>query len=404
MRSEHANSIVFIVDDDPTNMNVLTDALSQAGLSVSVAKSGEEALKQVEAVNPDIILLDVVMPGIDGFETCRRLKDNAATREIPVMFMTALAETVDEITGFEVGGVDYITKPFQHEKLLARVNAQLTIRQQQRQLRELNVDLAAERASLADQVRERTAELSAANAELSQALRLKNEFLSTMSHELRTPLNVILGMSEILQEELHGSLNARQRKFIGSIETNGQRLFTLLTDILEFAHIVAGKITLEIVPTRLDAVCQAALQRINQQARKKHLKLSCMLDNAVTLIQADEDYVQHIFDKLLDNAVKFTPEGGEIGLEVTGDSAQHVVRFTVWDTGIGIAQDDLGRLFQSFVQLDGSLSRAFEGAGIGLTLTRHLVDLHGGSIAVESEVGEGSRFTVSLPWQESHES
>jgi len=170
MKSENSESTVLIVDDDPTNLNVLVDTLIDEGFIVSVAKSGEGALNQVEEVNPDIILLDVRMPGIDGFETCRRLKANDTTKEIPVIFMTALADTMDKVKGFEVGGVDYITKPFQHEEVLARVKAHLTIVHQQRQLRELNAGLAAERALLAERVQERTADLSKANAELSRAL------------------------------------------------------------------------------------------------------------------------------------------------------------------------------------------------------------------------------------------
>jgi len=400
MKPEHADSIVFIVDDDPTNVHVLIDALSHVDLNVSVATSGEAALKLVEVVKPDIILLDVIMPGIDGFETCRRLKENEAVAEIPVIFMTALSETVNKIAGFEAGGVDYITKPFQHEEVLARVNAHLTIRQQQRQLRELNAGLAAERELLAERVQEQTAKLRETNTQLSQALRLKDEFLRSMSHEFRTPLNIILGMSEALQQSLYGPLNDEQRKSLCSIEENGQRLLVLLIDILEFSKIMAGTVALEIRSIPLTSVCHIALQRIDLKARKKHIRVSSRLDTGITKVQADETRLGQILDKLLDNAVKFTPEGGMIGLEVTGDSEQHMVRFTVWDTGIGIADDDMGRMFQTFVQLDGSLSRGYDGVGIGLSLTRHLVDMHGGRITVESEPGKGSRFTVSLPWKE----
>ena len=393
MKPENSNSIILVVDDDPTNVHVLVDVLSHEGFNVSVAMSGDEALDQIETIKPDIILLDVVMPGIDGFETCRRLKANTATADIPVIFMTALADTLNTVTGFEVGGVDYIAKPLQHEEVLARLNSQLTIVHQQRRLRKVNASLDAERTSLNERVQERTAELSC-------ALRLKDEFLRTMSHELRTPLNVILGMSEVLQDNSCGPLNDRQRKYLGSIEENGRRLLALLIDILDFSQIMAGNVKLDIVATTLEPLCQATLQRINKQARKKQIQLSFRFDTDITTVQADGFRLQQMLDKLLDNAVKFTAEGGTIGLDIDGDRENQAVHFSVWDTGIGIAKKDLERLFQPFVQLDASLSRNYEGTGIGLALAQRLAELHGGNIGVESDVGQGSRFTVSLPWKE----
>jgi len=249
-------------------------------------------------------------------------------------------------------------------------------------------------------VEERTAELNRVNAELVRANRLKDEFLANMSHELRTPLNVILGMSESLQEEVYGPLNDRQRKSLHLIEESGHHLLTLIIDILDLSKIGVGKLELEITPVLVESTCQAALRLTKQLAYKKRLKVSSMFDSHVTTIHADGRRLKQILVNLLNNAVKFTPEGGKVGLEVEGDSEQQVVHFTVWDTGIGIAPEDMERLFQPFVQLDASLSRKYEGTGLGLALVSRIVDLHGGSVSVESEVGQGSRFTVSLPWQE----
>jgi len=248
-------------------------------------------------------------------------------------------------------------------------------------------------------VEERTAELSRVNAELVRANRLKDEFLANMSHELRTPLNVILGMSESLQEEVYGSLNDRQRHSLHMIGESGHHLLTLIIDILDLAKIGAGKLELEINPVLVESTCQAALRLTKQLAHKKRLKVSSMFDSHVTTIHVDGRRLKQILVNLLNNAVKFTPEGGKVGLEVEGDSEQQTVHFTVWDTGIGIAPEDMERLFQPFVQLDASLSRKYEGTGLGLALVSRIVDLHGGSVSVESEVGQGSRFTVSLPWQ-----
>ncbi len=400
MKSNNVKSSMLLVDDDPINLNVLVDTLNNENLDVSIATSGEDALDLVETVHPDIILLDVIMPGIDGFEICRRLKEKETTHDIPVIFMTALVDTVDKIRGFDAGGVDYITKPFQHVEVLARVKAQLTIVHQQRQLRELNVSLAAERALLAERVQERTTELSKANAELVHAVRLKDDFLASMSHEFRTPLNVILGMAQILQEKLYGPLTEQQFSSLRQIEESGRRLLALITDLMDSSQIRTGELELHITPVSVELICQAGLRFLHQAARKKQLKVSFVYDSAITSIHADEHRMKHVLVELLNNAVTFTHEGGTVGLNVEGNTEKRVVSFSVWDTGIGVAKEDLERLFQPFVHLDSSLSRGYEGAGIGLSLAHHIVEKHGGSIAVESEVGKGSRFTVSLPWKE----
>ena len=249
-------------------------------------------------------------------------------------------------------------------------------------------------------MRERTAELRVANEELSRALRRKDEFLASMSHELRTPLNAILGMAEALSLGIYGALNEKQGRSVHVIAESGHHLLNLINDILDVSKIEADKMELEVCPVAIDAVCKASLQLIGQHALKKRIKVSSTLDTAVTIVEADERRLKQILINLLTNAVKFTPEGGEIGLAVRGDREKQLVHLTVWDTGIGIAEEEMKRLFQPFVQLDSSLSRKYTGTGLGLVLVRRLVEMHGGSVAVESQEGKGSRFTVSLPWQE----
>jgi PAS domain S-box-containing protein len=258
--------------------------------------------------------------------------------------------------------------------------------------------LVEERALLARRVAERTADLSAANAELARAARLKDEFLASMSHELRTPLNAVLGLSEALQEEVYGPLNDRQLVSLRGIEESGRHLLELINDILDLAKVGAGKLELEVEPISLTAVCQASLRLIKQDAHKKRLSVDLSIDPAVTILQADARRLKQILVNLLSNAVKFTPQGGAIGLEVRGDQEQQAVHLTVWDTGIGIAAEDLGRLFQPFVQLDSRLARQYNGTGLGLALIYRMVELHGGSVSVTSQPERGSRFTVSLPW------
>lgn len=261
------------------------------------------------------------------------------------------------------------------------------------------LQLQAERDLLAQRVAERTAELSRANAELARSVRVKDEFLANMSHELRTPLNTILTLSESLLEELRGPLNERQRASIQLIETSGRHLLTLINDILDVAKIEAGRMELVKEVVAVSDVCESSLVLIKEQAAKKQIRLHCAIDVPQTRFLADPRRLKQILVNLLSNAVKFTPEGGSVELRVTTDTAQGTIAFAVSDTGIGIAPDQLPRLFQPFVQLDSSLTRQHEGSGLGLALVRRLVDLHGGSVSVTSTPGSGSVFTVTLPYQ-----
>ncbi|NTU80412.1 MAG: PAS domain S-box protein [Chloroflexales bacterium] len=240
--------------------------------------------------------------------------------------------------------------------------------------------------------------LSRTNAELTHALKLKDEFLAMMSHELRTPLNVVLGISEALDEELYGPLSERQRKALATVTQSGRHLLAILSDILDLAYIEAGKAALDVWAVDVDILCRTALQFVHGAAQQKGLRLLRTVASGVEGLRADQRRLTQILVNLLDNAVKFTPAGGTVGLEVADDAAQERIAFTVWDTGIGIAEADYPRLFQPFTQIDGRLSRQYEGIGLGLTLVRRLVELHGGSISLESTPGQGSRFTVRLPW------
>jgi len=258
--------------------------------------------------------------------------------------------------------------------------------------------LADERNTLSRRVEERTTDLSEANAQLARAARLKDEFLASMSHELRTPLNTVLGLSEALQEQVYGELTPKQRKALHSIEESGRHLLALINDILDVSKIEAGQLALDIQPVSVEAVCHASLSFIRQLALKKQITITTQIASDTTMLEADERRLKQILVNLLSNAVKFTPEAGKIGLQVSGNVAEEVIRFTVWDNGIGIAPVNMPRLFQPFVQLDSSFSRQHEGTGLGLVLAYRMVEMHGGSISVDSELGAGSRFTISLPW------
>ncbi|MDQ1317999.1 MAG: hypothetical protein QG588_1655, partial [Candidatus Poribacteria bacterium] len=269
--------------------------------------------------------------------------------------------------------------------------------------KQIEVDLEEERELLVRRVDERTSELSTTNAELNRANRLKDEFLASMSHELRTPISGILGMCEVLTSKVYGDLNNDQIASLQSIEESGRHLLALINDILDVSKISVGQLELDIKPVSIKQVCESSLRFIERDAQKKHLRVSTLYDSAVTSIEADERRLKQILVNLLNNAVKFSDENGSVGLEVIEDPDNELVKFTVWDNGIGISKEQMPKLFQPFVQLDSSLSRRYSGTGLGLVLAHRLVEAHNGSISVESELGKGSRFTFSLPWIKNYE-
>ena len=259
--------------------------------------------------------------------------------------------------------------------------------------------LADERNQLVQRVEERTAEIVKANLNLARALRVKDEFLANMSHELRTPLNAILGLSESLIEQIAGPLNEKQNKYITTISESGHHLLSLINDILDLAKIEAGQIALEFNRVDVNSVCQASLRMVKQLAQKKSQEIVLQIDQNIGLIWADERRLKQMIVNLLSNAVKFTPEHGTLGLDIDLYRDLNRVEISVWDKGIGISKDDLARLFQPFVQLDSGLARETTGTGLGLVLVSQMARLHGGSVSVASEPGQGSRFTIVLPWE-----
>ncbi len=296
---------------------------------------------------------------------------------------------------------------FAQQAAIAVENAQLysraTLEIDER--RQVEAALQIERAHLAERVKERTAELSAANAQLARAMRARDEFLASMSHELRTPLNAILGMAEVLQTGAYGNLTEKQIDMLRTIVRSGYHLLDLINDILDIAKIEAGQLSLQFFPLPIPSICTTCIDLVRPQAEKKHINTQLAISDRAAMVWGDELRLQQILINLLNNAIKFTPAGGNVGLEVTCDATANTANFTVWDSGIGMSINDLRQLFSGpngpkpFVQLDSGLSRQYEGTGLGLSLVYHLTELHGGSLAIKSEVGQGSRLTVSLPCQ-----
>lgn len=240
--------------------------------------------------------------------------------------------------------------------------------------------------------------LRIANLEMENALRVKDEFLANMSHELRTPLNAILGISESLEEQFVGALNEKQLKYVQIIRESGRHLLDLINDILDISKIEAGRMELDFRPLSVEKLCQSSLRIIKELAQKKSLNVSFNVRGHVKIVRGDERRLKQLLVNLLGNAVKFTERGKRIGLTVEGRAESSEIVFSVWDEGIGIAEENLPRLFKPFVQLDTGLTKEYHGTGLGLALVAQIARLHGGRVGVESEEGRGSRFTVILPW------
>ncbi|MEE3717239.1 PAS domain S-box protein [Tumidithrix elongata RA019] len=288
---------------------------------------------------------------------------------------------------------------YSEARLLQQIANQLAIAIQQADLYQQLQEELEERRQAEVKLMESNEQLAISNADLARATRLKDEFLANMSHELRTPLNAILGMSEGLQDNVFGELNPREKKAIATIEHSGRHLLELINDILDLAKIESGKLELQIAPVSVKSLCDSSLSFVKQLALKKNIQLVMTIAPNLHAIAVDELRIRQALINLLINAVKFTPEGGRITLEVNLNGIESKIQFHIIDTGIGIAPENIPKLFQSFVQVDSGLNRQFGGTGLGLALVKRIVELHGGEILLESTLGIGSQFSILLPYK-----
>lgn len=377
---------ILIVDDTPENLQVLSATLSERGYQVRGVIKGKMAIRAARSAQPDLILLDIRMPDMNGYEVCQHLKSDAQTSDIPVIFISALDEVLDKVKAFNIGGVDYITKPFQVEEVLARVEHQLTIRRLQKQLLSQNEQLQQE-------IQERKKAEQAAEA-ASQA---KSEFLANMSHELRTPLNAILGFTQVMSRD--PLLTVDQRDYLGIINRSGEHLLELVNDVLELSKIEAGMICLDETHFDLYRLLDNVEALFQIKAEQKKLDLIFSIDSDVPqYVKADEKKLRGCLINLLGNAIKFT-ERGIIKLRLKKENRQECksqyLIFEVEDTGPGIAPEEIGNLFNAFVQTQTG-RQAAEGTGLGLSITRKFVQLMGGSISVSSALCQGTTFKFDI--------
>jgi signal transduction histidine kinase len=386
---------VLVVDDTPANLVALGAVLQPLDVHVVEARSGPEAIERASEEPFAVVLLDVQMPGMDGFEVARRLRAMPWGAEVPIIFLTAIhREEQYARKGYASGAADYITKPFEPEVLRARVRAFVDLFHQRERLR---LQQVGERTRERDEALERLAALleseRAARRDAEIANRAKDEFLATVSHELRTPLNAILGWAGIARR--HSSSPEAERA-LSTIERNARSQMRIIEDVLDVGRMVQGKLRLEIADTLVADAIEGALLAVRPEAASKGVALDVTLGHTLGTIAADPERLQQIVWNVLSNAIKFTPRGGHI--EVGAVRTEAGVSIRVRDDGQGIQREFLPHIFEPFKQADSSTARRHGGLGLGLAIVHQLVQAHGGAVDVESEgEGKGSTFTILMP-------
>jgi signal transduction histidine kinase len=384
--AQRSRASILLVDDHPANLLALEAVLEPLGHELVRAQSGEEALRCLLRQEFALILMDVRMPDMDGFQTVALIKQRPKMMDVPVIFVSAIAREAHDIgLGYQYGAVDYLTKPFDPDLLRAKVSVLVALH------------LQAERIAVQrEQLMERRLELQvqqAHRAAAEKANKLKDQFLAMISHELRAPLNAIMGWTELLAKfDLD---EERMRRAVATIQRNAEAQKRLVDDLIDISTMLTGKFRLHLDEVDVAGVVQSAVESARPSAEKKRIELVSNLE-AVERIQSDAARLQQILANLLNNAIKFVPEGGKVTVNLR--RAGKRVEIEVADTGIGIALENLPRVFERFWQAERPATMESAGLGLGLAIADQLARLHGGEIRAASPgIGRGASFTLSLP-------
>ncbi|HMR67255.1 MAG TPA: hybrid sensor histidine kinase/response regulator [Anaerolineae bacterium] len=373
---------ILIVDDKPDNLDVLFAALDQAGFMVYVAEDGQSALDQAERVKPDLILLDVLMPGLDGFETCRRLKSQITTKDIPVIFVTALSETADKLAGFKIGAVDYVTKPLQHDEVLARINSHLDLQRLKNKLIRQNIRLRQEIA--------RRQEVEQALQQQTQELRVRNQeldaFARMVAHDVRSPLTTILGSAELLALDLEAS--GLYNRGLQAIVYSARQIDRTTQSLLLLAKVEHSEVQLK--PLDMAAIIANCQNRLALVISTYQGEISLPPDWPPSL--GDATWVEEVWTNYISNALKYGGRPPRLKLGAT-PQADGYVRFWIRDNGPGLGSEEQAHLFREFSRLGPT---TVEGFGLGLSIVKRIVEKLGGQVGVESRPDEGSIFSFTL--------
>lgn len=364
---------ILVVDDVADNVRVLAGLLEERGYRVRPVTSGRAALRAVESEPPALILLDINMPELDGYDVCATLAAHAEHRRIPVIFVSAMSEPFDKVRAFRLGAVDYVTKPFQFDEVCARVDAHLSLRRLRNDLEERNLNLED------------------TNKKLRETEAMRDSLTNMLVHDLRSPLAGVIASLELLSEELAPQLSRTHSEDIGLALQASRKLVDMVSSILDVSRLESRKFPLDKRPHDLSTIVEDALSTLGRLSKR----LSIRFDRPTTpeLVSCDRNVIVRVISNLTANAITHTPSDGDITLSVRRDGRRTVVR--IKDTGPGIAPEHQQRIFDKFSQLEGGRRRPYS-SGLGLTFCKLAIEAHGGSIGVESMPGAGAVFWFAL--------
>lgn len=378
MESSHT---ILIVDDVSRNIQILGNILAKENYHIAYARSGPEALKIAAQQNFDLILLDIMMPGMDGYEVCKKLKDNKHTKETPIIFLTAKADMESIIHGFAIGGQDYITKPFNSAELLSRVKTHILLQEQKKLLRHAN-------SQLEEKVAERTAQLESANQRLGILDKAKSDFLSIISHELRTPLNGLIGLTILLDQS---NIDQEQKEYLSYLKEVSARLVNFSETALLITSLRMNKYNHDLMAVSVDHIINSAFAEYQEKGGKASKNIHIESDGTNPLIYADADLIRRSCLMIIDNAFKFG--GAHCTLHIRSFVKNDHVIIEFEDNGPGFSEEALEHVFNLFSSPDLMHT---EGTGLSLSAIKLIMDAHGASIKINNQADSGVRICMEF--------